>query len=73
MSTSILRHPNLRQASIAQVSATTGFWQRVWAGIERHGQRRAAAELRRMAAVHAFADPELNRQLLAAAARAEIA
>jgi hypothetical protein len=71
MSTSILRHPNLRQASIAQVAATSGIWQRVWAGIERHGQRRAAAELRRMAAVHAFADPELNRELLAAAARAE--
>jgi hypothetical protein len=73
MSTTILHHPNLRLAAIAQVSASSGFWQRVWAGIERHGQRRAAAELRRVAAVHAFADPELSHQLLAAASRAELA
>ncbi len=70
MSTAVLRHPQLQPTSKPQV-ATPGFWQRVWVGIERNGQRRAAVELRRAAAAHACCDPELSRQLLAAAERAE--
>lgn len=52
-------------------TAFGAFWQRLWAALERHGQRRAAAELRRIAILHAFSDPALNRQLLDAADRAE--
>ena len=50
---------------------TPTVWQRLWAAIERHGQRRAAAELRRIAAHHVFSDPEMTRHLLAAAVQAE--
>ena len=56
---------------VAPAAATTTFWQRLWAAIERHGQRRAAAELRRIAAHHVFSDPEMTRHLLAAADQAE--
>lgn len=51
--------------------ASSTFWKRLWAAIERHGQHRAAAELRRVAALHVFSDPALNRQLLDAAEHAE--
>lgn len=43
------------------------FWQRLWAALEAHGQRRAAAHLRRMAAIHADIDPVLARRLYDAA------
>lgn len=68
MSTSVLRHPH----HLGPITGTTpGFWQRLWAGIERHGQRRAAAELRRIASHHVFSDPAMTRALLDAAAHAE--
>ncbi len=62
----------LRLGTLAPTAPAAGtFWQRLWAAVERHGQRRAAAELRRVARLHAFTDPALTRQLLAAAADAE--
>jgi hypothetical protein len=52
-------------------AATPGLWLRLWAALERHGRRRAATELRRIAAMHDFSDPALTRQLLDTAAGAE--
>lgn len=73
MSTSLQMH--LRAGTLAPTAPAAApfgpFWQRLWAAIERHGQRRAAAELRRIATLHAFSDPALNRQLLDAADQAE--
>ena len=70
---SAARAGDVSQASSAEfpAAATTTFWQRLWAAIERHGQRRAAAELRRIASHHVFSDPEMTRHLLAAANQAE--
>lgn len=69
MSTTILNTP---VASACMTAASSpGFWLRLRAGLERHGRRRAATELRRLSALHAFGDPTLARQLLAAAASAE--
>lgn len=68
MSTSVLHHPQLAPRA---TTGAPGFWQRLWIAIERHGQRRAAAELRRVASHHVFSDPELSRQLLAAADQTE--
>ena len=56
---------------VAPAAAATRFWQRLWAAIERHGHRRAAAELRRIATQHVGSDPEMARQLLSAACQAE--
>ncbi len=56
---------------VAPAAAATRFWQRLWAAIERHGQRRAAAEMRRVASTHVFSDPEVARQLRVAARQAE--
>ena len=60
-----------RSRSKAPAPVTPTVWQRLGAAIERHGQRRAAAELRRIAAHHVFSDPEMTRHLLAAADQAE--
>ena len=70
MTTTSLHAPRLAKAP-AQRPATAGFWQRLWAGLEAHGQRRAAAELRRLSVHHAFADPELSQRLRAIASRTE--
>ncbi len=54
----------------SRIAATHGgpsFWQRVWAALEAHGQRRAAAELQRIAILHVSTDPELSRNLRAIA------
>jgi hypothetical protein len=51
--------------------AGKGFWLRLWQALEAHGQRRAAAELRRTAWRFQDSDPDLARRLLAAAADAE--
>jgi len=51
-------------------TATPAFWQRLWAALEAHGQRRAAAELRRLAATHVSTSPEVQRALKEAAQRA---
>lgn len=48
-------------------SARAGFWLRVWKALERHGQRRAAQELRLLAATHAATDPEFAKRLSALA------
>ena len=63
MSTIVLHAPGATRAS----SPTSTFVQRLWAALEAHGQRRAAVELRRVAARHAHGDPALSRQLMAAA------
>jgi hypothetical protein len=68
MSTTILTIP---VASACTKAAPPSVWLRLRAGLERHGRRRAALELRRLAALHAFGDPVLARQLLAAAASTE--
>ncbi len=68
MNTSIL---NIPLPGARTKTATPGFWLRLWAALERHGQRRAATELRRIAALHDFNDPVLTRQLLDTADSAE--
>lgn len=65
-----LHAPRLATAP-AQRPATAGFWLRLWAGLEAHGQRRAAAELRRLSVHHAFADPALSQRLRAIANQTE--
>ena len=53
-----------RTASAADVGAPrVGFWRRLWLALEAQGQRRAAAELRRLAIHHRFSDPEMSRRL----------
>jgi len=64
MSTTVLHPARLAPAAKAP-AAPTGFWLRVWAALEAYGQRRAAAELRRLAATHVSTDPELSRHLRA--------
>ncbi len=66
MSTTVLHAPR-----IAVVNGQTGFWSQFWHALERHGQRRAAAELRRTAWRYETSDPVLARQLLQAAREAE--
>jgi hypothetical protein len=43
------------------------IWRRLWLALEAQGQRRAAAELRRLAAYHLYSDPEMNQRLRALA------
>jgi hypothetical protein len=72
MNTAVLREPSLNAASKRRTTVgVSGFWQRVWAALQRQGEQRAVAELRRAASIHRFSDPELTRQLLAAADFAE--
>ena len=72
MSTAVLREPSLNAASNRRAPVgVPGFWQRVWAALQRQGQQRAVAELRRVASIHRFSDPELTVQLRAAADFAE--
>lgn len=54
-------------ARFADTRRGPGLWQRVWAALEAHGQRRAAAELNRIAILHVSTDPELSRNLRALA------
>lgn len=70
MSTSLQYQIRLGTLTPTGPAAPT-MWQRLWAAIERHGQRRAAAELRRLASHHVFSDPAMTRHLLAAADQAE--
>ena len=62
MTTTSLHAPRLAKAP-AQRPATAGFWQRLWAGLEAHGQRRAAAELRRLSANVVEAREEERRRI----------
>jgi hypothetical protein len=63
MSTIVLHTPGAPRAE----RQTPTFLLRLWAALEAHGQRRAAVELRRVAARHAYGDPALANQLMAAA------
>jgi hypothetical protein len=65
MSTTVLHAP--RVAAAGAVTNTPRLWSRLWAALEANGQRRAAAELRRVASLRESHDPELARQLRAAA------
>jgi hypothetical protein len=65
--TTILLAPRLTRTG----RAGGGFWLSLWQALESHGQRRAAAELRRSAWRHQDSDPALARRLLDAAAEAE--
>lgn len=55
----------------ARARPESSLLQRVWAALEAHGQRRAAAELNRIAALHVSTDPELARNLRALAQRSD--
>ncbi len=68
MSTTAL---NIPLSGARMQAASPGLRLRLRTALERHGRRRAATELRRIAALHAFSDPVLTRQLLDAAASAE--
>ena len=50
-------------APLATAARGPGFWQRVWSALEAHGQRRAAAELRRLAILNDATNPEFARRL----------
>lgn len=67
MNTIALHRPRILAAALNG----PGVWQRLWQALEAHGQRRAAAELRRSAERLQFTDPALARQLLEAAGPAE--
>ncbi|GAB4117699.1 MAG: hypothetical protein Fur0014_19160 [Rubrivivax sp.] len=67
MSTTVLHAPRI--AAAAPVGA--GFWPRLWKALEAHGQRRAAAELRRTAWRYQSSDPALALRLIEAARQAE--
>jgi hypothetical protein len=71
MSTTVLHPARLAPAAKAS-AASTGFWRRLWASLEAHGQRRAEAELRRLAATHVSTDPELSRHLRALIGRPSV-
>lgn len=66
MSTTFI-HPTRRPLAHPAAPVAGSFWQRLWAALEAHGQRRAAAHLRRMAAIHADHNPDLARRLNEAA------
>jgi hypothetical protein len=59
----------LNPSSAAFARRTPGFWRRVWTALEAHGQRRAEAELRRIAMLHVSTDPVLSQQLREIAVR----
>lgn len=59
----------LNPSSAAFARRTPGIWRRVWAALEAHGQRRAEAELRRIAILHVSSDPALSSELRAIAGR----
>jgi hypothetical protein len=61
MTTTSLQAPRLAATSAARPAASV--WQRLWAALEAHCQRRAAAELRRLAIHHRFSDPALAQRL----------
>lgn len=67
MSTTVLHAPRI--AAFAPVH--TAFWSRLWNALEAHGQRRAAAELRRTAWRYQSSDPALALRLIEAARQAE--
>lgn len=67
MNTIALHRPRILAAALNG----PGVWQRLWKALEAHGQRRAAAELRRHAWRVQPSDPALARQLLEAAGPAE--
>lgn len=69
MSTTVLHTPRI--AAYAPVD--TGFWQRLWHALEAHGQRRAAAELRRTAWRYQATDPALALRLIEAARQSDAA
>lgn len=69
MSTTVLHVP--RVAAAGAVTNTPRLWARLWAALEANGQRRAAAELRRVASMREHHDPELARRLREAAAFAD--
>lgn len=70
MSTTVLnRHTSALHTSHG---GAPGLWAQFWSAFERHGQRRAASELRRHADLQAFCHPDLARSMRAAADRAEI-
>jgi hypothetical protein len=72
MTTTTLQSPRIHAASTAAAARPiTRFWQRLWAAVEAHGQRRAAAELRRLAVSHRFTDPTMASRLCAIAAETE--
>lgn len=63
----------LRALPVTRAPRPVGTWRRVgvrlWGALTAHGERRAAATLRRMAVVQQDIDPALAQQLMAAAAR----
>lgn len=63
----------LRAFPATRVDDPIGTWRRVgrrlWLALIAHGERRAAAALRRMAVAQHDVDPALAQQLTAAAAR----
>jgi len=60
-----------RHAPTLQQGRHDGLWSGIWAAFERHGQRRAASELRRQADLQAFCHPDLARGMRDAADRAD--
>jgi len=60
------RAGSLRQALVSQLSR---WGQGVWLALERFGQRRAQAELHRVAALYQSSRPELAAQLQQLAAQ----
>ncbi len=69
MSTIVLQ-PTRAPRSVSGTD-NAGLVQRLWSALEAHGQRRAAQELRRVAARHAYGDPVMASRLLAAAEAAD--
>jgi hypothetical protein len=69
MSTTVLHAP--RAATAGATPNTPSIWLRLWAALEANGQRRAAAELRRVASMREGQDPDLARRLREAAAFAD--
>jgi hypothetical protein len=62
MSSSVLSLP---RAAARPAASRVPLWSRVWSALEAYGERRASAELRRVALTHFASDPELRRRLLA--------
>ena len=63
---------NTTTISSPRLSASHGrsqFWQRLWAALEAHGRRRAAAELTRLDAMHISADASFSQQVRTIAQR----
>jgi hypothetical protein len=69
MSSSVLAAPSPSPVPTARPAVDAGFWHRLWSALEAYGERRAAAEIRRVALTHFACDPVLRQRLLDAAAQ----